>query len=340
MNKITLGMLGRTPCNISDAAPNHSVLITGISGSGKTCHLQRIELDAIQNKHHIIVLDTSQSHDADRIYNPIRSDYEAICKRISVSQEGIDLRVFSSESSLPQQPNRIINDVTQMIASSSNLGKRQTKMLRKAVASAYTNYTPGNDALQLIGSNLINLGSDGEDLYDRLWYIFQNDAALSGGSTFEKGNINIIDFSDFDPDTQKIIAELVLKSIWNNKSSLLSGNQECLIILDECQRLYLGPNSMICQILREGRKFGLNVILATQSLSIFSKPTISMLEQAGTKLYFQPSQSDLQRITKSLQQANQANWKQTLTHLRRGECVTDGILQVGKSTIRRPLILT
>lgn len=340
MHNIYLGMLGKNLCSISDTATNRSILITGISGSGKTCRLQQIELDAVQNGYIVIVLDTSCSHDSNQIYNPIRSDYETLCKRISASQDGIDFDLFSSSSFSHQQTSRIINDVTQVIANSSNLGQRQTKILRKAVATAYNNYTPGKNEIQLIGDNLINLECDGEDLYNRLWVLFQCDALRPCKYQFEQGKINIITISDFDPATQKIIAEMFLSSVWNNRRTISSDNTNLIIVLDECQRLYLGSNSVTCQILREGRKYGINLILATQSLSIFPKSTVSMLEQAGTKLYFQPAQSDVRRIAKSLEQAYGVNWQQTLSRLRRGESVTDGILQIGTLTTRRSLILT
>ena len=168
--------------------------------------------------------------------------------------------------------------------------------------------------------------------------LFECNVIRTSQCKIQSQRINILDFSDLDENTQKIVLEIVLSCLW--KKQIENGLPICNVVLDEFQRLYLGSSSLVRQLLREGRKFGMNLILATQSLSIFSKDTVSMLEQAGTKLHFQPTQADLQRIARSLHHIYGNDWHQPLAQLRRGECVADGILQVGEATISRPLILT
>ena len=48
--KIYLGTLGTNVCRISDKAANSSILINGISGSGKTTRMLQIELQSVADK--------------------------------------------------------------------------------------------------------------------------------------------------------------------------------------------------------------------------------------------------------------------------------------------------
>lgn len=335
---LNLGNLHQNKCTIAHSAANQSVLITGISGSGKTCRMQQIELDAEHAGQTIIVIDTAHSHDSEQIFLPIRSEYEPVTNRISALRDGINLHPFFSGKKRSTPDFMTINNITQAISRPANLGVNQTKLLRAAVSTAFHNHTPETNDLQSIGSNLKALGTPGEDLFERLWGLFECNVIRTGKPQIQPQRINILDFSDLDDSTQRILVEVVLSCLW--KDRVENNLPDFMVVLDEVQRLYLGSSSLVRQLLREGRKFRINLILATQSLSIFPRDTVSMLEQAGTKLYFQPAQMDLQRIAKSLHHIHGGDWHQPLAQLRRGECVADGILQVGEATISRPLILT
>lgn len=333
-----LGNLHQEKCTTSPSATNQSILITGVSGSGKTCRMQQIELEAVCSGRTIIVIDTSHSHDPEQIYPPIHSDYENYTNRISAVRDGIDLHLFPSKEQTPSLESLKINSITQAISRSAKLGVNQTKLLRQAVKNAFYNCTPKSSELQTISSQLKELGTPGENLHERLWTIFETNVIRESPHHIQSHKINILDLSDLDETTQKVLIELILFNLWDQR--IQNNLPICSVVLDEFQRLYLGSASFVRQLLREGRKFGISLILATQSLSIFPRETVSMLDQAGTKLFFQPVQADLRRISKSLSQIYGGNWEQPLAQLRRGECFADGILQIGNTTIRRPLKLT
>lgn len=59
--KIYLGTLGTNVCRISDKAANSSILINGISGSGKTTRMLQIELQSVADKNTVIVIYTANS---------------------------------------------------------------------------------------------------------------------------------------------------------------------------------------------------------------------------------------------------------------------------------------
>lgn len=56
---------------IGEGSPNNSVLMTGISGSGKTCRMNQIELDAALHGKTVIILDLNQTHEYKQIFTSI-----------------------------------------------------------------------------------------------------------------------------------------------------------------------------------------------------------------------------------------------------------------------------
>ena len=72
-----------------------------------------------------------------------------------------------------------------------------------------------------------------------------------------------------------------------------------LIVLDEIQNLSLQDGSPVDKILREGRKFGMGLIAATQSFSGV-KQSLSTLNQAACKLYFRPADNEMAECGKQL----------------------------------------
>lgn len=100
-----------------------------------------------------------------------------------------------------------------------------------------------------------------------------------------------------------------------------------LIVLDEIQNLSLQSGSPVDKILREGRKFGIGLIAATQSFSGV-KQSLSTLNQAAYKLYFRPADNEMAECGKQLHDVDPScsasDWKVHLTRLKRGECYIVG----------------
>ena len=57
-----IGYLNNKACKISPSSPNRSALISGISGIGKSCWQNFIELNEAKSGNTVIVIDYSQNH--------------------------------------------------------------------------------------------------------------------------------------------------------------------------------------------------------------------------------------------------------------------------------------
>jgi len=114
------------------------------------------------------------------------------------------------------------------------------------------------------------------------------------------------------------------------------------IVLDEIQNLDHSSDSPIDKMLREGRKFGLSLLLATQTTSQFNQEQRDRLFQAGHKLFFKPAATEIDRFAHLLAQAtpeSKNDWAHRLTKLEKGQCWSVGpVLQSG-GTFREQALL-
>ena len=101
----------------------------------------------------------------------------------------------------------------------------------------------------------------------------------------------------------------------------------------------LGKKSAIMQMLREARKYGVNLILATQTFASFSKDTMSVLNQAAMKLYFRPAMNEMKKLAKQIDDINPERVSLMLKRLKIGESVAIGDLEVGGRSIERAIVV-
>lgn len=113
--------------------------------------------------------------------------------------------------------------------------------------------------------------------------------------------ITIIRF-DRIPDTisQAILTEFLLDDLWNRK--VRAGADACpvVVVLDECQRLRFGEQSMPSRILREGRKFEFAGWFSSQWMD--DKRTLSALGQAALQIHFHPDPTRARSLARMLSQ--------------------------------------
>jgi len=100
------------------------------------------------------------------------------------------------------------------------------------------------------------------------------------------------------------------------------------IVLDEIQNLDHRGDAPLEKLLREGRKFGISLLLATQTLSGFAGDARDRLFQAAHKLFFAPAGTEVRRfadlLKDSVPDSDRENWVDRLSSLQKGECLSLG----------------
>ena len=125
----------------------------------------------------------------------------------------------------------------------------------------------------------------------------------------------------------RAVIEFVLWDLYSFVTS--SGNKDTprVVVLDEVQNLDLGPDAPVAKYLTEGRKHGLALILATQTVKGVggvSDARVSRMFQAEHKLFFKPTENEMREHAVLLHNAistiSVQEWVSRLASLRIGEC--------------------
>ncbi len=94
----------------------------------------------------------------------------------------------------------------------------------------------------------------------------------------------IIQLKGLEHSLERAVTEFLLWNLIGFIEALGPGPLRCFVILDEAHKLSFNPGSPVEKLLREGRKFGLGLILASQQPEDFSPVAFA---NTATKIVFQ-----------------------------------------------------
>ena len=328
---------------ISERSPNQHVLLTGISGSGKTTRFHEMELDALESGKNVIELDISQSHSRKRMQFGCETKNKVrIAKnRINVLDDGLNLSLLHLDTE-PSKEKKVetINSVTRMLLCNSRKGCKQERALRDAVRFALKHRDQfGSDLMAIYAGLHYQSTEAAAAVIDDLWPLLTYNVLRNSEKRLVRDKVIIISFDGIDEMTQKILSEIFLSCFWWHIRNADREPLEFVLVLDEFQHFSLREGSSLREMLREGRKFGLGVLLATQTLNVFSKEEVAIINQAATKLYFKPGANEVRKIAKEIDPKGPDEWVEKLSKLQQGACVAVGNLRVNDMDIFRPVIL-
>jgi len=138
---------------------------------------------------------------------------------------------------------------------------------------------------------------------------------------------HVFQFAGMDALSARLVIEFTL---WDLNAFVRgTGNKNLpkVVVLDEAQNLDLSEQSPVAKYLTEGRKFGLSLILATQTMKNLQGDKLNRLFQAGHKLFFRPADTELQEHAKLMVQSvggTQQEWITNLSSLTKGQCYSLG----------------
>jgi DNA phosphorothioation-dependent restriction protein DptH len=154
------------------------------------------------------------------------------------------------------------------------------------------------------------------------------------------GRCNIVQFQSLSKEYARVGTEFCL---WDLFYFAQSRTQfaPLPIVLDEVQNLNHELESPIGKMLTEGRKFGVGLMLATQTLSALKNDELDRLFQAAHKLYFSPAQTELKEYARLLERSDPSrsvdDWVRELSSLSKGECISVGPSLEGTKLRIKPL---
>lgn len=301
--------------NISLKGSPHGVIV-GIPGQGKSVTTRNILNQFAAQGLPSVVFD---------FHGDMGPKLKFKSNEINVATDGLPFSPFDFDSGGALPIRTASQEIAEILESIGNLGEIQTTNVNLAIRDAYRNQ--GWDDSGAIGDRLPNIvdfkislaaveaQNKGKNASARLlsftdYELFRNESTQN----FEVLNPLgwVFNVSKYRQDEVRITAgAFILRRIYNEMFQWPNASRPRLaIVLDEAHRLSKDPT--IPKIMKEGRKFGVVVLLVSQSMDDFAPQVI---DNAGTKIAFRTNFPASKKVASFLQSKNSAGLADKLENL-------------------------
>jgi len=290
-------------------AVNPHMLILGESGFGKTYSMSCLLAELQRANIASLVFDYGQGFTRESAPEGFS---EFVCPiELEAARRGVQINPFEIFPFDLHGPTTVAQRVADTLARIyRNLGVQQHAIIREAIldvfkeagifaklASSWNRELPTFDDVQ---SKLFEF-SDDPSRVDRkvakaaashisslfIFDLFRDDGEpIRWNDLISSGGVTVFQLRGIDQDLQRVLTEFLL---WNLLASFESAGPaplRCFVILDEAHRLLSGAGTAMDRLLREGRKFGIGAMMASQQPEDFDEVAFS---NTATKLIFQIS---------------------------------------------------
>jgi hypothetical protein len=274
-------------CWVPQNEHNPHLLLIGGSGSGKTETIKSIIFELSKNKINTLVIDF---HD----------DFKQLSDNI-IDFEKTGATIHPLEIQPNERPIDVAYRVSQMFKNIFHLGDIQFSIIRESIKEFYVQseiidlHQKNEKPVQLLpfivfkkimlsqkmifdpkGEKEPKINPDVEKLISKIGVIFDTPLFVNANETtipFKEilTKTSVLKLNDYPTDEVKsLIAEIILRKLINHLYIKGKSDLELYCVIDEAHRLAY-EDSPIDKILRESRKYGLGIILASQSADDFSE---------------------------------------------------------------------
>ena len=325
-----------------DNAINKHTAIIGASGSGKTVEAQFMLKQVAAQMGTVVALNFHGALDSDQIFPLFKDDFDHLVTRFSAHDEGLPMDLFDPlvyPDGSDEDHVDTVNAATDVLCRAAKLGTKHRGILRAAIEQAYH----GNSSVTCEDVGKCLKGSSTKDIsevYERLHFIFERDIFKRGQEVFTAGRINIIDLYKFDPGVQQILQEIVLSQIWRLAVADKFKESPIYLFVDEIQNAASGVESALASLISEGRKMGVNLVLATQLvLQNTDKSVQQRLPQCGLLLFGRPVANRMKQTAKMINPGDIDAWVIRLRNLKVGQFVAVGNFKIKGVSIDYPMVI-
>lgn len=324
-------------------AVNRHLIIFGSSGNGKTYAIQCLLAELARKQLNTMVLDYSQSFTPSEILAPVKG-YFPECEQHVVVAKPLPINPLTRQKltqlHTDEPPYLVAGRISDIFKKIFNLGTQQINILQDAVIECLEKNSA--TTLQHVEHMLETFRDDDRHNKNSLETLQSHLRSFIRTNPFTEPQDNagweklyrmspacnhVFQLASIPNVFAAGIIEFVLWDLFFHAQRNGTPAHPSLVVLDEIQNLSLQDGSPVDKILREGRKFGMGLIAATQSFSGV-KQALSTLNQAAYKLYFRPADNEMAECGKQLHDVDSScsasEWKEQLARLKRGECYIIG----------------
>lgn len=325
--------------------PNEHVLIWGQSGQGKTYYTCRKIENEIAKGKRVLVVDFSGSYSLKELQkNKVK--LTAALGIQDVSQDVLYWKVPCQDKA------DFIAILSGALLECLNITSfYQTKWMKKALAYHFENHAFFSvpsfmDSLEHLANG--NSATDEDNIVHLLSRLMPFENLHKFKVFYEEIGIQdipsklatVIQISGFADIERRFLAAIILNLLWAETKLYGKHKRFDILVLDEIQFLSLKRGGPFSEMLREGRKYGIGLVVATQFLSAYDKAELETLMQAGHFMVFRPTPRDIAFTAKTLFPDNSLKWKRILGQLQIGEAVLVGSYRIngGSRTANQAII--
>lgn len=304
----------------TQAVQNPHLMIMGESGSGKTYAAQCLVAELCQKGIPSIVFDYGQSFELEGLeksFIRVTGPTEYL-----IGEGGLALNPLEVFQRDIQGPNAVATRVSDVFDAVYHLGDIQRKVLIDAILLAFeavgihasdrTTWKNPPPTLATLQGTLEELAANKDypnyknatGVVARLTTFFMLNSFRNDGPPWswekfindKERRVHILQFRGLEGKTQRVVVELLLWHLFFFLKSHGQSHLRLYCVLDEAHHLSFRDGGPVDSLLREGRKFGLGIVFASQQPGDFSPAAFS---NSASKLVFQTSDPTL-KVSRSL----------------------------------------
>ncbi len=312
--------------------PNKHLGILGRSGTGKSTFLSIMADLVAKEGGTVVVLD-------------LNGDFCAIdntnCQHIYVA-DGVNMPIFTkmcSNNGRCETDADVVENVENSITRQLMFGCRQKSELRGALEYMQENGYYQSKGIAALDEVLESSGTpSAERVREELQCLTERQIFVDGPLELQTGTIYHFDFGGLAERPARIADDIILATIKRKAWMGEYERNEIFVLVDEAQHFISGRDPLIPELLAEGRKYGVNVVWATQSLGTISRGRLrGKMLQSATELFFRPADDELETVARIINPANPGKWIRNLRDLKVGQCVAVGGFTVGGYPMKVPI---
>lgn len=317
------------------------MLLIGSSGSGKSVEAQNIVLNLVKQGGTAAILDIHSVFSEEQVFNEYREELKNYINETDVYNNGITCNLFTPVKFADgtfERPEDTAGAVTEVLARTTKMGAKQKNILRQVAEAVLNKGLYEKYGIKALSYELETNGtSAAAEVKDRLYTFTAHNVFRPGGSFIKQGRVNVIRLSKFDLASQEIISEMFLSYLWRMAAARGFNRDGLFVFVDEFQSLVSGKRCALNKIMAEGRKFNLNLMLATQQFPTGTQQAAQGFMQSGLVLLFKPCAEYLNAAARFTDPGNVKEWAKILKSLTQGEFVASGSLVLGNARYGKPL---
>jgi DNA phosphorothioation-dependent restriction protein DptH len=334
---------------------NRHLLIFGASGSGKTYGIQCLLAEMARQRLHSLIIDYTDGFlplQTEPLFREIANprNHFVVTEKLPLNPFRRQLQVIDpSIPAIEENPFQVASRVASIFSSVfESMGDQQNSALIRVLEAGIGEGTgfSFDDMLSRLyaegSASAESLASKLEPLVKSQPFREKSDSAWEQMLTEEGHWVQVLQLKGLARELQKIVTEFALWDLYDYACNSGNKNRPIPVVLDEIQNLDHRSDSPIDKMLREGRKFGLSLLLATQTTSQFDQEERDRLFQAGHKLFFKPANTEIDRFASLLSQTtgiSKNEWSSRLAKLQKGECWSLGPIKTSSGALREEAVL-